>query len=204
MCCAQRQRLAKTHCAKLACDSRGSQVDICANTYLSVEVVASELNGRVRYNADAIGTITSHEASPAFLSPHLGQRLVDGHLVVGAVHILDLEQDLEALEGGDDSSRYGSGDTSGAKGGHDGLGYPGSGLAKLAVVGLVGRDRDFLESAVSVAWSDLTAGGRYEVRRKGHVLTSVTAILECSAWGVWWRVLGIKKKRGEATKSFKK
>lgn len=99
-------------------------------TYSLVEVVAAELHCRVGHNADAVGAVAAHEAAPAFLHPHLLQRLAHGHLVLGAAHALDLEQDLEALEWGNDCAGDGTGHTAAAKGGHDGVGEEAASLGK--------------------------------------------------------------------------
>lgn len=100
-------------------------------THPLVKVVTAELNSRVRHNAHTVGAIASHEASPAFFPPHLGQTLADRQLVGIASYALNLEQDLEALEGGDDGSRDGTGNTAGTEGGNDGLG---KGIAKPEVL----------------------------------------------------------------------
>lgn len=63
-----------------------------------VEVVAAELDGRVGHNADTIGAVATHEASPPFLSPHFAQCFAHSELVVFTTVGLDLKEDLEALE----------------------------------------------------------------------------------------------------------
>lgn len=89
--------------------------------YPAVEIVAAELDSRVGHDADAIGAIPAHETLPALFLPHLAERLAHRELVLCAAGALDLEQDLEALKGGDDGSRHGASDTAGAEGGNYGL-----------------------------------------------------------------------------------
>lgn len=68
------------------------------NQYLLVKVVTAELDSRVGNNADAVCPVSSHEAPPPFLPPHLPQRLADRQLVGISPGALDLEQDLESLQ----------------------------------------------------------------------------------------------------------
>lgn len=59
-----------------------------------VEIVASELYRRVWHDTDTIGAVTGHEAPPALLPPHLGQRLAHTKLVRFATAALDLVEDF--------------------------------------------------------------------------------------------------------------
>ena len=63
--------------------------------YPFIEVVAAELHSRIGDDADAVGTITAHEAPPALLHPHLLESLADREFVGIAADALDLHQDLE-------------------------------------------------------------------------------------------------------------
>lgn len=87
-----------------------------------VEVVATELDGRIGHDPDAVGAVAAHEAAPALFHPHLLQGLAHRELVFVAAGRLDLEQDLEALEGRDDGTRDSARDAAGAKSRDDGLG----------------------------------------------------------------------------------
>lgn len=84
-----------------------------------VQVVAPELHRAVRHDADAVGPVSRHEAAPALLAPHLPQRLADAELVLRAAGGLHLEEDLEALERGDDGAGDGAGDAACAEGGEE-------------------------------------------------------------------------------------
>lgn len=72
--------------------------------YPLVEIVAAELNSRVWHNADAVSSVASHESSPAFLAPHLSQRLTDRHFIRISADALNLHKNLQALKGGDNRS----------------------------------------------------------------------------------------------------
>ena len=67
-------------------------------THLLVDAVAAKLYSAVWNDTNAICPIPAHEASPAFLSPHLLQRLVYRQLILISGTTLDLVQYLEALE----------------------------------------------------------------------------------------------------------
>lgn len=75
-----------------------------SQTYSFVQIVTAELYGRVRNNADAIGAVAGHEASPALFLPHLCQALADGELVLIMPGALHLEENLQSFEGGNDGS----------------------------------------------------------------------------------------------------
>jgi hypothetical protein len=70
-------------------DARGGN-----KAYPFVEVVAPELDGRVWHDANAIGAIASHEASPALFTPHFFQPFTDRHFVCVSASTLDLEKNL--------------------------------------------------------------------------------------------------------------
>lgn len=89
--------------------------------YPFVEVITAELHSRIWDNANAIGAIAAHEASPTFLPPHLGQGLAYGESVRISADALDLHQDLESFKWRDDGSGNGTGDAAGAKCGNDRL-----------------------------------------------------------------------------------
>lgn len=92
-------------------------------TYPLVQVVASKLHRRVRDDTDTIRAVASHEAPPALFTPHLAERLADGHIVLAVAGTLDLEQNLDSLERRDDGARDGACDTAGAKRRDDWLGH---------------------------------------------------------------------------------
>lgn len=93
-------------------------------THPLVKVVTAKLHRRIGHDPDAIGPVAPHEAPPALLHPHLLERLGDAELVGLAARALDLHEDLEALERGDDGAGDGPRDAAGAEGGDDGLGEP--------------------------------------------------------------------------------
>ena len=90
-------------------------------TYPLVNIICAELHSRVGHNAYAIGSIAGHESSPALFPPHLRQRFRHRHFIFLAADALDLEQDLEALEGRDDGSGYGAGHASSHEGSNNRL-----------------------------------------------------------------------------------
>lgn len=91
------------------------------DSYPFVEVVAPELNSRVRHDPDAIRPITAHQALEAFFSPHLHQSLADREFVLFSPHALYLEKDLQPLQRRHYRSRYRPSKSSGQKGGEDRL-----------------------------------------------------------------------------------
>ena len=93
-------------------------------TYPLVNVVCAELHSRVGHNAYAIGSIAGHEPPPALFPPHLRQRFRHRHFIFLAPDALDLEEDLEALEGRDDGSGHGAGHASSHEGSNDRLPEP--------------------------------------------------------------------------------
>jgi len=93
-----------------------------------VEVITPELHRRIRYNAYAVGPVSTHEASPTLFSPHLRQALSHGQFIFFPADALDLEKDLQSLQRRYDRSRYGTGDTAGKKGGKE---WMREGLPKL-------------------------------------------------------------------------
>lgn len=94
------------------------------NTYLLVDIVTAKLDRAIRHDADAIGAVAGHHAAPALLAPHLGESLANAHLILIAADILDLQQNLQALERGDDGARDGAGGAAGDEGGDDWLREP--------------------------------------------------------------------------------
>jgi hypothetical protein len=63
-------------------------------TYPFVDIVAAKLHSAIRHNPHAIRAIAGHHTAPAFLPPHLAQRLANAHLVLFATDILHLQQNL--------------------------------------------------------------------------------------------------------------
>lgn len=66
-------------------------------THPFVKVIAAKLDSRVRNNAYAVGSITSHETSPTFLPPHFGKALAYRQLVGISSDTLHLKQNLETF-----------------------------------------------------------------------------------------------------------
>lgn len=110
-------------------------------TYPLVNVVCTELHSRVGYNAYAICSIAGHEPSPALFPPHFRQRLRHRHFVFLAPNALDLEQDLEALEGRNDGSGNGAGHASSHEGSNHRLPKPFSEPLECGGVGCAERLR---------------------------------------------------------------
>lgn len=94
--------------------------------YLFVKVVTAELDSRVGDNADAVCPVSSHEAPPPFLPPHLPQCLADRQLVRISPGTLNLHQDLESLQRRHHRPGDSAGHTSTAEGGDHWLrdGFP--------------------------------------------------------------------------------
>lgn len=90
-------------------------------TYFLVDVVCAELDSGVRDNSNTIGSVASHETPPTFVPPHLGQSLWNRHFVFVATDALDLEKNLEALEGRYDGSRDSARHAAGDERSNDGL-----------------------------------------------------------------------------------
>lgn len=85
--------------------------------YLLVKVVTAKLDSRIGNNADAVCPVSSHEAPPPFLPPHLAQCLADRQLVGFSPGTLDLHQDLESFQRRHHRPRNSAGHTSTAEGG---------------------------------------------------------------------------------------
>ena len=142
-------------------------------TYSLVDVVCAELNSRIGDNADAVGAVASHEAAPTLLPPHFGEGLGDRHFVLVAADALDLEEDLEALEGRDDGARDGARNTAGDEGSEDGLGKDVAGAlegseGRGSQGGGLRRPRGGRHGGRSLCWDDVPSG--YNRRRWGSGL----------------------------------
>lgn len=87
-------------------------------TYAFVEVITAKLHGGVGDNADAVGSVSTHETPPSLLFPHLPKSLAHAHFVLVASLALDLEQDLESLQGGDHGAGDGASHSTGHERGH--------------------------------------------------------------------------------------
>lgn len=85
--------------------------------YPLVKVVTAELDSRIGNNADAVCSVSSHEAPPAFFPPHLPKCLADGQLVGISTSTLDLHQNLESFQRRYHCSGDGASHTSTAEGG---------------------------------------------------------------------------------------
>lgn len=120
-----RKRLAlsenKKNCFRLDEDKARKGREEHGQACLLVKVIAAKLNCRVRNDSNAIGSISSHETSPSFVSPHFRQTLSHRHLVFFPAHALYLEQDLQSFQRRHDCARHGSCHTSSAKCRHDWL-----------------------------------------------------------------------------------
>lgn len=90
-----------------------------AITYRFIEVVAAKLDRGIGHNADAIRTVPTHEAAPAFFYPHFLECSAHGHLIFCTANTLNLEQDFEALEGRNDCAGDGSGHAATTESGDD-------------------------------------------------------------------------------------
>lgn len=66
--------------------------------------------GRIRYNTDAVGAVSTHESPKSLFLPHLGEASANGHLVLFAAWSLYLEEDLKALQWRHYCARYSSSD----------------------------------------------------------------------------------------------
>nr|POE48004.1 hypothetical protein CFP56_01332 [Quercus suber] len=89
-----------------------------------VEIITPELHRAVRYDAHAIRAVPRHHPLEPLLAPDLRQRLRDAHLIFAASARLDLQQDLEALEGRHDGARDGTRHAAGDERRDDGLRNP--------------------------------------------------------------------------------
>lgn len=117
MCCTSNKRSAHAPGGQTLTGSGGRSVW----TDPLVEVVAPKLHCRVGHDSDAICTVSPHETPPTLFSPHLLQRLPNAQLVLIAARALDLEQDLQALQGGNNRPRHGAGHATCAEGCDKGL-----------------------------------------------------------------------------------
>jgi hypothetical protein len=59
--------------------------------HLFVEIITSELHGRVGYNSNAVGAIAPHKAAPPLIFPHFHETFSNGELVLFSANALYLE-----------------------------------------------------------------------------------------------------------------